>query len=109
MRHLIRLAILGAAFSTVPSHGSAPSDNDLESARLAFFRCMEDNTVRLGKGNQENAETILKAVRMLCEPEDRALGFAYLSANKPLQTYRPADREEAEGKAIIALLLARSK
>ena len=109
MRGVFGLVALCAAFSATPSHASAVGEIDLEATRATYFRCMEENPVKLGRGNQETAETILKAVRTICEAEDRALGFAYFAANKRPQTYMGDDRKEAEGKAVTSLLIARSK
>lgn len=85
--------------------------SEIRSARDAYRQCMIDETVRLGAGNSESAETILIAVSSVCRDREDAARRAYSRA--PISDLRAGnlfarDRELAAQDATAALLVARA-
>jgi hypothetical protein len=96
---MIALLLLAAAQS--------PAAN-VEAAHAAYDRCVQQQTLELGAANQESADTILRAVRVRCNPQ-----FMALVASFPGTTARSPEmvgwQNDSEGRAIAALLEARAK
>lgn len=90
--------------------GSSP----IIELKSAYEDCVKTQTVRLGVGNTETSETILHAVRSVCQPQWLALHQAQPAVGIP---WIDADgenmlnhiRANAEDAAVAALLEARSK
>lgn len=86
----------------------------LDQAKSIYQNCVTAETVRLGQGNSESADTILRAVRFKCEPSWQALQASFPSGTgvraAEMARVRVLEkwRGEAEGAAIAALLEARS-
>lgn len=83
---------------------------DLKQAREAYIGCVIDQTVRVGEGNSETAETVLKAAASLCRSQEANLQTAY--ERTPVSRLRVTvlldrDRRQAEEDATAALLTSR--
>lgn len=90
--------------------GSSP----ILKLKSAYEDCVKTQTVRLGAGNTETAETILHAVRSVCQPQwvalhqaQPAVGIAWIDADS--ENMLNHIRANAEDAALAALLEARSK
>jgi hypothetical protein len=86
----------------------------LDQAKAAYEQCMTAEAVHLGAGNQESADTILRAVRFKCDPAWQQLsrGLSRRRRNSdrgPGSIARPDEvAHDAEGAATAALLEARA-
>lgn len=84
---------------------------EVRRALGAFRACVIDETVRLGRGNTESAETVLRAVSARCLGAENDLYDAY-GATPISETHRARlmrrDRVGAENDATLALLEARA-
>ena len=84
-------------------------------AHDAYQSCIVDQAVRLGSSNAETADTILRAVRSVCEPQWAALqqampGGTGVASWEQIRAGTLANwRTEAENAAVAALLEARAK
>jgi hypothetical protein len=81
------------------------------AARRAYRACIVEQTVALGKGNAEPAETVLRGVAAACRPAEDAMMEAY--AATPFSRREVAigvrrDRLLAEDEGVAALLAARA-
>lgn len=87
----------------------------MDTAKATYEQCVTSEAVRLGSGNQESADTILRAVRFKCEPAWRQLQLTFpTAAGIPIAERARSSalakwRNDAEGAAITALLEARSR
>jgi hypothetical protein len=84
---------------------------EIRAAREAYRQCVIEQAVKLGKGNSENAETILVAVASVCRQAEDSARTAY--ARAPISDSRAGtlfarDRELAQQDATAALLAARA-
>jgi hypothetical protein len=92
-----------------------PVADHMFAARDAYRTCVTTQTVRLGAGNQETAETVLRAVRSLCAPQWDSLLVAFPgaelggSAADMHDSVTSAWRRQAEDAAVAALLEARAR
>jgi hypothetical protein len=86
----------------------------LDQAKAAYEHCMTAEAVHLGAGNQESADTILRAVRFKCEPAWQQLAATFPDAGGiPIAVQARSRalakwRVDAEGAATAALLEARA-
>jgi len=79
----------------------------LQAAQAAYQTCETTEAVRLGKGNTESADTILRAVRSNCGPQWNA----YLESWPGVpgeEGPQQATRQSTEDSAVAALLNARA-
>jgi hypothetical protein len=87
----------------------------LDQAKAAYEQCVTAEAVRLGAGNQESADTILRAVRFKCDPAWQQLVSAFPDAGGiPIAVQARSRaltkwRTDAEGAATAALLESRVK
>lgn len=85
--------------------------DEIKVAREAYRQCVIEETVKLGAGNAESAETILSAVASVCRDREDAARRAY--ARAPISDLRAGnlisrDRQLAAQDATAALLAARA-
>lgn len=91
------------------------SADPFDQAKAAYEQCVRTEAVRLGSGNNESADTILRAVRFKCEPAWLQLQAAFPSGTGVFAAERARSsalakwHSEAEGAAIAALLDARAR
>jgi hypothetical protein len=84
---------------------------DPDQVLQSYRNCVTSQAVRLGGRNTETADTILRAVRSICEPQWRELsasaggGLGVPAVESALLRWRT----EAEDAAVAALLEARAK
>ena len=91
------------------------ASSDILQVRDAYANCVKTQAVRLGAGNTESADTILRAVSSICQPQWIALEMAFPGETgvaiaeegraRALRNWR----SQAEDAAIAALLEARVK
>lgn len=78
----------------------------------AYQSCLNDNMVRLGRGNTRKAETILRAVREICERDWLALEASIPDAGGALSAEKrrtaAMTRKQSEESAVLALKQARA-
>jgi len=102
---LLACAMMGSPAFADPDPAKVQNVHD---TRDTLDACVLSKVVRLGKNNQESAETILKAVRAGCATEMKALEVAYYDLGlNPAKADN--DRRRAEEEATLALLEARAK
>lgn len=80
-------------------------------ARANLSECYRSNVLRLGAGNSESADTLLRGVRSICEPFESRLNTLYapeIVGKAAAAAAVGRDRAKAEGAAIAALLEARA-
>jgi hypothetical protein len=96
----------------VAAQSSNSAIERVKAAQQQLETCFKEQIVKLGRNNQETAETLLRAVRSLCEEQDDALGWAYSDVSairtSDMVALRARDREDAENSAVAALLTARA-
>lgn len=79
--------------------------------RDAYISCLTEQTVRLGSGNSESADTILRAVAVSCQSSEDALRSVYSEAplsRLDIERLMTRDRTQGEEAGVAALLEARA-
>jgi len=80
--------------------------------RASIQECYRSNVLRLGKGNAETADTLLRGVRSICKPLEDRLFVLYapeIVGQARAEMAVGGVRSAAEDAAIAALLEERAK
>ena len=80
-------------------------------AKAELSECYRSNVLRLGAGNTETADTLLRGVRSICEPLEARLTNLYvpeIQGKIVVARQVTLDRRQAEDKAVTALLEQRA-
>lgn len=105
---LTRMFLLAAAVT----FAEVPQITRIKAARDAYFACMADKAVALGKTNAESADTILRAARALCSAQDAEMVASYEAVpgfpRADVVRVVTRDRTQGEGLAVARLLEARA-
>lgn len=115
---MIRFLILSVSALLAPSYAHSAASFDpkaiianLEWQISSFKKCHEDETVNLGRTNNEDSGTILRAVDATCMGAETKLREAY--AQTPfdrnfVETRIATFRREAQNNGVAALLKIRA-
>lgn len=113
---LLACLALAAPAAAQTAAQTAPSTQDaiahFNATRADLDGCFRVTVVDLGRGNQESADTVVRAARAKCAPQVEALGHAYEAIYTPMYEIRGRVRDDqavAENAAVAALLEARSR
>jgi len=80
-------------------------------AKAELQQCYRNNAIRLGVGNVETADTLLRGIRSICEPIEAKLTNLYvpeIQGRSAVANLVARDRRDPEDKAVAALLEERA-
>jgi len=111
---MLKLIGLAALLFSTASVAETPREQIQDMMRLQgeFKQCLTDQTVTLGAGNSEGADTLLRAASAVCLPVETQLRARYVE----MDLFSPAriewliarDRTLGGNAGVTALLAARS-
>jgi hypothetical protein len=103
--------IILALLLSLPQFDGQAAVADMRQRRDAFKTCIVEQTTRLGAGNTESADTVLRGVSAACKPAEDHLRAFYplmMLSRRQIDVAIARDRKLAEDQGVAALLTARA-